>query len=99
LAEEPPELCRKCAKPVLLRPDRRCRFCDAAKGFTSLLWLASDHVHIYIESDGELSVEAMIKEIKAFSRKSFLEKYPDLMEKNGERPAIWDDAYFSETIG
>ena len=72
---------------------------DAVKGFAGLHWLAPDHVHLYIESDGELSVEAMIKEVKAFSRKSFIEKYPDLMEKNGERPVIWDDAYFAETIG
>ncbi|MFH1490917.1 MAG: transposase [Pseudomonadota bacterium] len=45
------------------------------------------------------SVEAMVEDIKAFSRESFLEKYPELMEKSGERPEVWDDAYFAETIG
>ena len=63
---------------------------DAVRGFANLLWLAPDHVHLYIESEGDLSVEAMVEDIKAFSKKSFLEKYPDLMEKNGEMPEIWD---------
>jgi REP element-mobilizing transposase RayT len=72
---------------------------EAVRGFAGALWIAPDHIHLYIVSDGELSVEAMVGDIKAFSRKSLLEKYPDLMEKNGGRPGVWDDAYFSETIG
>ena len=36
--------------------------------FVSLLWLAPDHVHVYLESDGEQPVETIAQEIKRISR-------------------------------
>jgi REP element-mobilizing transposase RayT len=68
-------------------------------GFVSLLWLAPDHVHLYVNSDGESSVETIVKEIKQFSKNAILEKFIDIKEKFDKGIEIWDAAYFSETIG
>jgi hypothetical protein len=36
---------------------------EVAGGFVSLLWLAPDHMHIYLESDGEKSVDAVVRHV------------------------------------
>lgn len=68
-------------------------------GFVSLLWLAPDHVHLYVESDGENSVETMVREIKRFSNNAILGEFVDIKERLDAGNEIWDAAYFSETIG
>jgi len=68
-------------------------------GFVDLLYLAPDHVHLYIDSDGELSVEEMIHRIKRFSNNAILEKYSSVREKFVKNAEIWDEAYFVETVG
>jgi len=67
-------------------------------GFVSLLWLAPDHVHIYVESDGEKSVETIIHKIKEFSKNAIVEKFPDAGERVAAGIEIWDEAYFAETL-
>jgi len=67
--------------------------------FVDLLYLAPDHVHLYIESDGELSIEEMVHRIKRFSNNTILEKYPFVREKFIKDADIWDEAYFVETVG
>ncbi len=68
-------------------------------GFVDLLYLAPDHVHLYMESDGELSIEKMVHEIKRLSNNAVLEKFPFLRDKLSGDIEIWDEAYFVETIG
>jgi len=68
-------------------------------GFASLLWLAPDHVHIYVESDGEKSVETIIHKIKEFSKNAIIERFPDAGERVAAGIEIWDEAYFAETMG
>jgi putative transposase len=72
---------------------------EKVNGLVNLLHLAQDHVHLYIESDGELSVEEMGYGIKRFSNKAILEKHPFLREKFVKDAEIWDEAYFVETVG
>ena len=72
--------------------------CELAGGFVDLLYLASDHVHLYVESDGELSVEEMVHKIKRFSINAILEKFPSVRDKLGGDTEIWDEAYFVETV-
>lgn len=67
-------------------------------GFVSLLYLAPDHVHIFVESDGELSIEEHINRIKDYTQDKILGEYPIFKEKAGESNDIWDDAYFAETV-
>ena len=68
-------------------------------GFVDLLYLAPDHIHIYVESDGELSVEDMVLEIKDFSNDAILTEPSDIKEKFEGDIGIWDEAYFAETVG
>jgi REP element-mobilizing transposase RayT len=72
---------------------------EKVDGFVDLLYLASDHVHLYIESDGGLSVEEMGHRIKRFSNNAILEKYSFVREKFVKDAEIWDEAYFVETVG
>ncbi|MFC1532272.1 IS200/IS605 family transposase [Thermodesulfobacteriota bacterium] len=66
--------------------------------FVHLIFLAPDHVHLLVESNGELSVEEIINRIKDFTCKRLFEKYPFLKDKIANN-SIWDDAYFVETLG
>ena len=66
--------------------------------FAALLWLAPDHIHVYFESDGEASPEAMVNGFKTITS-SILKQHPtiaDLLNRDG---AMWDEAYFCETVG
>ena len=67
--------------------------------FVNLLWLAPDHVHLCVDSNGESSVDTVIKEIKRFSEEAILERFFHLTEQPDTEFKIWDAAYFSETIG
>ena len=72
---------------------------DMVRGFAYLLHLAPDHVHVYVESDGELSVEEMVRGMKRLSNNAILEKFPLIKDKLDGNTEIWDEAYFVETIG
>ena len=67
--------------------------------FVSLLWLAPDHVHVYLESDGEKPVENLAQEIKISSESSILGRVPEMELNAVAGNALWDKAYFAETIG
>ncbi len=76
-------------------------FCESSlvvNDFVSLISLASDHVHVLVESNGELSVDELIRRIKEHTGKGLLRECPEL-EESFENDSIWDDAYFAETIG
>jgi REP element-mobilizing transposase RayT len=62
-------------------------------GYVGLLWLAPDHIHLYIESDGEKSVDTIIQYLKRVSANA-------LNKTTGSaNHRIWDKAYFAETVG
>ena len=61
--------------------------------------MAPDHIHVYVESDEELSVEKIAHRIKRFSNEAILKKFPYIKDTFGEGAGIWDEAYFVETIG
>jgi REP element-mobilizing transposase RayT len=74
--------------------------CSSLVGsFVSLLWLAPDHVHVYLESDGEKSVETIAQEIKRLSETSIVERASDMVPNTLAGNDLWDKAYFAETIG
>jgi REP element-mobilizing transposase RayT len=66
---------------------------ELAGGFVSLLWLAPDHIHLYIESDGEKSVDAIVRYLKRVSANALNKTTGDVNH------GIWDKAYFAETVG
>jgi REP element-mobilizing transposase RayT len=68
-------------------------------GFARLLWLAPDHIHVYVESDGEKSVEAVVRNMKRISAKALRESPGKSASLLKATLRIWDKAYFSETLG
>lgn len=72
---------------------------DAVGGFASLLWLAPDHIHLYVESDGEVSPDNMAQKLKRLLEVTILERFPDLIASQEVERRLWDEAYFVETIG
>ena len=67
----------------------------AVNDFVSLISLAPDHVHVLVESNGELSVEELVNRIKEHTGKGLLAECPEIKESFD---SIWDEAYFAETI-
>jgi hypothetical protein len=68
-------------------------------GLATLLWLASDHIHVYVESDGERSIEVIVKESKRLSTVALCEKSSIAAPVPGAKRQMWYRAYFAETIG
>jgi len=72
---------------------------DLVDGVARLLWLAPDHLHVYVESDGEKSIEAIIRKLKPFLKKAILANFPEIKKGLDKGGHLWDKAYFSETLG
>jgi REP element-mobilizing transposase RayT len=68
-------------------------------GYASVLWLAPDHIHIYVESDGEKSVETLVRAMKRLSATALREKVDNRDGGLMKGRKIWDRAYFAETLG
>jgi REP element-mobilizing transposase RayT len=68
-------------------------------GIAHLLWLAPDHIHLYVESDGAKSLETIALALKRYSKKNIHLKIPGLKDKTGSSTPIWDKTYFCETLG
>ena len=72
---------------------------EVVGGFASLLWLAPDHIHLYVESDGEVSPDNMAQKLKRLLEVPILARFPDLIASPDVETGLWDEAYFVETIG
>ncbi len=91
-------------KPVFSQPADARRLIDNAfsargkqiGGSAGVLWLAPDHVHVYMESDGEKSIETIVKVLK---RVSFHALRASDVPSSGKGRIKWEKVYFVETIG
>ncbi len=72
---------------------------EVVGGFATLLWLAPDHIHIYVESDGEVAPDSMAQQMKRLTEAAILERFPDLVTSPEMGKGLWDEAYFAGTIG
>jgi len=79
--------------------DRSLKCSELVRGLINMLWLAPDHIHLYVESDGELSVETMVQEIKEYLKNAILSELTAIKDELGTERIIWDETYFAETIG
>ena len=72
---------------------------DSIGGSASVLWLAPDHIHVYFESDGEKSIETVVKVLKRVSLQGLRARHAPEVSSSRKNGVVWDKAYFSETIG
>ena len=94
-------------KPVFLRPadmfgfvaDTFSNGSALVGGFVRLLWLAPDHLHFFVESDGENSIETIAQHMKRLSTSAILGEFSDLNARLDVENELWDKAYFAETVG
>ena len=94
-------------RPVFAAPEPMIGYIDnaiatcseAVGGFADLHWLAPDHIHLYVESDGEVSPDNIAQELKRYSEAAILERFPDLIVSTNAGAGLWDEAYFVGTVG
>ena len=72
---------------------------EAVGGFADLLWLAPDHIHLYVVSDGEVTPDNMAQDMKRQSETAIIDRFPDLISTSEAKTGFWDEAYFVETVG
>jgi len=65
----------------------------------SVLWLAPDHMHVYVESDGENSIDTIVRKLKRVSETALNKNHSKQESFHKADRVIWDNVYFVETIG
>ena len=94
-------------KPVFSHPADARRLIDDVfsacgkqiGGFASVLWLAPDHLHVYFETDGERSIETVVKVLKRVSSQALRTHLARGASSSRKGGLVWEGAYFAETIG
>jgi REP element-mobilizing transposase RayT len=61
-----------------------------------LLWLASDHMHLYIDATPDYSLDEIVHAIREYLEHEMVHLFPAL--KHNNQPC-WERAYFAEGIG
>ena len=61
-----------------------------------LLCLAPDHIHLYVESSPDYSLDEVVNAVMEYSEREIPIQLPGLQQN---RKLIWERAYFSEGIG
>ena len=61
-----------------------------------LMWISSDHIHLYLDSSPDFSVDEIYQEILKESQRVIYMKHPELKQKNRD---LWERSYFVETFG
>jgi REP element-mobilizing transposase RayT len=74
-------------------------FGGLAGDVVSVLWLAPDHMHLYVESDGEKSIDAVIRKLKRVSEAAINKNRSKRESFHKADRMTWDNVYFVETIG
>src|SRR5499426_2063366 len=61
-----------------------------------LLWLASDHLHLYIDASPEYALDEIVHTIREYLEHEMANLFPALPHSN---QPCWERAYFAESIG
>ncbi|MFH1217323.1 MAG: transposase [Pseudomonadota bacterium] len=67
-------------------------------GKVLLLWLAPDHLHLYIESSPRENVEDLVEDLQGLVQDTLLQEFADL-RRLYEKKQIWEREFFVEQIG
>src|SRR5215470_3772460 len=61
-----------------------------------VLWLASDHLHLYIDASLDYALDEIVHAIREYLERERANLFPALKHNNQPR---WERAYFAESIG
>src|SRR5215831_13986460 len=61
-----------------------------------VLWLASDHLHLYIDASPEYALDEIVHAIREYVEHEMATLFPTLKPSN---QPVWERAYFAESIG
>jgi REP element-mobilizing transposase RayT len=61
-----------------------------------LLWLASDHLHLYIDATPDYALDEIVHAIREYLEHEMVNLFPALPPSN---QPVWERAYFAESIG
>jgi len=67
------------------------------KGKALLVWLASDHLHLYLEIEGKEKVEHLVEDLQSLVQDALFEEFGRLAKEFGEMK-MWEEEYFLEEI-
>ncbi len=75
-------------------------FSNTTKSFSDtaieLMWISSDHIHLYLDSSTDISVDEIFQAVSSNSERIILMKHPELKPENKK---LWERGYFVETFG
>ena len=61
-----------------------------------VLWLASDHIHLYIDATPDYALDEIVHAIREHLEHEMANLFPALPQSN---QPVWERAYFAESIG
>jgi REP element-mobilizing transposase RayT len=61
-----------------------------------VLWLASDHLHLYIDATPDYSLDEIVHAIREYLEHEIANLLPELQRSN---QPVWERAYFAEGVG
>jgi REP element-mobilizing transposase RayT len=61
-----------------------------------VLWLASDHLHLYIDANPDYALDEIVHAIREYLEHEMAHLFPALPPSN---QPVWERAYFAESIG
>jgi REP element-mobilizing transposase RayT len=61
-----------------------------------VLWLASDHMHLYIDATPDYSLDEIVHALREYLEHEMANLFPVLQPSN---QPVWEQAYFAEGIG
>src|SRR5262249_40441983 len=61
-----------------------------------VLWLASDHMHLYIDATPDYALDEIVHAIREYLEHEMVNLFPPLPHSN---QPVWERAYFAESIG
>jgi REP element-mobilizing transposase RayT len=72
---------------------------DLAGGRAYLVWLAPEHIHLYLETNGDKSIDVIVSQLKQAVSDALKEQYQELADLFPSGALLWSNSYFVETIG
>ena len=61
-----------------------------------VLWLSSDHIHLYVNTTPDYSLDEIVDKLIKISEKEIQSRYPAVVKEFND---VWEAGYFAETIG